>query len=147
MVVFLYLFSVSRPLLVLTNEHKQRLQIDIFSPEQSTADLMISSDNDFSFFLALIPKHNETQKQIFFFFFFGKPYLKALSGRKPRRHGLFIQGFLPLELPDPPVTFMWSHLAFMCHRLACFRMTKNTQATNLRFDRRKPNYLVTTSHD
>lgn len=74
--VFLYLFSGSRPLLVLTNEYKQRLQIDIFSPEQSTVDLMISSDNYFSFFLALIPEHNETQKQIFF----GKPYLKALSG-------------------------------------------------------------------
>lgn len=36
--------------LVLTNEYKQRLQIDIFSPEQSTVDLMISSDNYFSFF-------------------------------------------------------------------------------------------------
>lgn len=53
MVVFLYLFSGSRPLLVLTNEYKQRLQIDIFSPEQSTVDLMISSDNYFSFFFGL----------------------------------------------------------------------------------------------
>lgn len=51
--VFLYLFSGSRPLLVLTNEYKQRLQIDIFSPEQSTVDLMISSDNYFSFFFGL----------------------------------------------------------------------------------------------
>lgn len=42
---------------------------------------------------------------------------------------------------------MWSRLAFMCHRIACFSLATNTKVTNLWFNSKKPNYLVTISHE
>lgn len=100
----------------------------------------------FPLLLGLNLEHNETQQQTFFWMN-GKASLKAVSVWKPQRDALFIKGFLPLELPDPHVTYMWSRLAFMCHGIACFSTAKNTQVANLWLDSKTPNYLVTISHD